>query len=423
MSDESLETIAILGAGPLGLEAALYARFLGYNVRIYESRRVAENVLRWGHVRMFSPFALNCSPLGRAALHAQDPDRKLPADEILLTGQQWAEQYLIPISQTDLLAEHLQQSTEVLGVTRWDARKGEHFRQPERDDSMFRILVRDADGHERADSADIVIDATGVFAQPNWIGPGGGPALGELGLRNRIEYQLPDPLGRDRKRYAGQRTLLVGSGYSAATSAVALTQLAEQAPGTSVVWLSHRWYAAAPWPLKRIAQDRLPARDELAAAANQLAGGGSGALECRPGWQVWSLQPHDAGFDVRLGNPLTDEECSETFDAIVANVGYHPCVALYGELHVHACYVTDGPMKLAASLMKNPSADCLDQASPGPEVLATAEPSFYVLGAKSYGRNSNFLFSVGLQQIRDIFTVIGERADLDLYATARMLPQ
>jgi hypothetical protein len=98
-------------------------------------------------------------------------------------------------------------------------------------------------------------------------------------------------------------------------------------------------------------------------------------------------------------------------------------VALYGELHVHACYVTDGPMKLAASLMKNPSADCLDQASPGPEVLATAEPSFYVLGAKSYGRNSNFLFSVGLQQIRDIFTVIGERADLDLYATARMLPQ
>ena len=49
--------------------------------------------------------------------------------------------------------------------------------------------------------------------------------------------------------------------------------------------------------------------------------------------------------------------------------------------------------------------------------LVTPEPDFYVLGAKSYGRDSRFLIAHGLQQIRALFTLIGDRADLDLYAT------
>ncbi|EMI22110.1 Pyridine nucleotide-disulfide oxidoreductase, NAD-binding region domain protein [Rhodopirellula maiorica SM1] len=31
-------SIAIVGAGPLGVEAALYGRFLGYNVSLIEAR-------------------------------------------------------------------------------------------------------------------------------------------------------------------------------------------------------------------------------------------------------------------------------------------------------------------------------------------------------------------------------------------------
>ncbi|MFN5103922.1 MAG: hypothetical protein ACK5GJ_14110, partial [Planctomycetota bacterium] len=44
---ESPATIAILGAGPMGIEAALYARFLGYHVSIFETRRVAHRMLDW----------------------------------------------------------------------------------------------------------------------------------------------------------------------------------------------------------------------------------------------------------------------------------------------------------------------------------------------------------------------------------------
>jgi hypothetical protein len=49
------------------------------------------------------------------------------------------------------------------------------------------------------------------------------------------------------------------------------------------------------------------------------------------------------------------------------------------------------------------------------------EPDFYILGAKSYGRNSQFLVSIGLQQIRDVFSVIHDRENLDLYSSARKL--
>ena len=71
MAVDTPARIAILGAGPIGVETALYARFLGYDVDLYERQEVAANLLRWGHVRMFSPFSWNSSPLGLAALAAQ----------------------------------------------------------------------------------------------------------------------------------------------------------------------------------------------------------------------------------------------------------------------------------------------------------------------------------------------------------------
>ena len=47
MSVETPAKLAILGAGPIGLEAALYARFLGYEVEVFDRGAVAEHVRRW----------------------------------------------------------------------------------------------------------------------------------------------------------------------------------------------------------------------------------------------------------------------------------------------------------------------------------------------------------------------------------------
>ena len=84
MAVDTPATIAILGAGPIGLEAALYARVLGYDVVVYEAgSHVAASVCEWGHVRMFTPFGMNRSPLGLAALRAQHDGYVPPGDDEL----------------------------------------------------------------------------------------------------------------------------------------------------------------------------------------------------------------------------------------------------------------------------------------------------------------------------------------------------
>lgn len=439
MAVDTPARIAVLGAGPVGLEAALYARFLGYDVDIFERETPGANLMRWGHVRMFSPFGLNSSSLGLAALAAQDADYRPPHADEILTGRQWCERYVRPLSQTDLLADHIHHHSTVLGVTKAGLLKTEAVGQVERDDAIFRILVRDQQGRESNWLADVVIDSTGVYGNPNWLGDGGIPALGEIQHQSRIEYGIPDVLGCDRDRYANRRTLLVGGGYSAATTAIALQQLIDETPGTQVTWLTRK--QSGDDALARIPGDGLIERDQLVHAANRLTKIRSSRFrylpdrtimridprhgdarsqndpDCRSSWVVEIQQRSGSLVESLVESPIESLECDE----LIANVGYRPDATIYSELQFHECYATQGPMKLAAAISKS-SADCLRQQGAGPTSLMNPEPHFYVLGAKSYGRNSHFLFRSGLEQIRDLFTVIGDRETLDLYAGTRSLP-
>jgi len=413
MSVDTPAKIAILGTGPIGLEAALYARFLGYDVEIFDRGEVADNVRRWGHVRMFSPFGMNASPLGLAALSAQDEAYRPPDADDVLTGRAWLERYLFPLAQTDLLADHLRLRTTVVSVTRRDYLKGELVGDDDRADSPFRILLRERDGREWESAADVVIDATGVFGHPNRLGSGGGLAIGERAVMERIDYSIPDVLGVERERFAHRRVLVVGGGHSAATSVVALSQLAREATDTRVTWLTRGRAGVQSSASDEESSDPLPERAQLIDAANTAARDAS-VLTCLPNTTIQSLVWDDSRneFDVEF----TGEHAGRAaFQRIIANIGYRPDPRLYEELQVHICYATDGPMKLAAQLANTPNADCLAQTPHGPTSLLTPEPHFYILGAKSYGRNPNFLVAIGLQQIRDLFTIIGDRENLDLY--------
>ena len=118
------------------------------------------------------------------------------------------------------------------------------------------------------------------------------------------------------------------------------------------------------------------------------------------------------------GKSLPDE----VLDRIVAKTGFHPDNSLYRELQVHECYASQGPMKLAASLLGSDSADCMTQTGFGPDSLTNPEPSFFIVGNKSYGRNGNFLLRIGREQVRDIFRLItGDRTlDLDAVEESRV---
>ncbi len=159
MAIDTPARLAVLGAGPLGLEAALYARFLGYGVVIFERGEVASSVRAWGDERMDSPFGKNCTTLGLAAIEAQDEAYVPPGEGDLLTGAEWLARYLLPLAQTDLLADHLRLHTTVIAIGSAETDDG---------DVKLSVLSRDATGLEQSDTFDGVLDCTGAANTETW---------------------------------------------------------------------------------------------------------------------------------------------------------------------------------------------------------------------------------------------------------------
>ena len=96
----------------------------------------------------------------------------------------------------------------------------------ERETRPFVLIVK-VGASIRRDLARAVVDASGTWATPNPLGASGLPAVGEAEFADRIAYGIPDILGRDRHLYAGRKTLVVGSGHSAANALLELAQIAE----------------------------------------------------------------------------------------------------------------------------------------------------------------------------------------------------
>lgn len=397
--------IAIIGAGPIGLEAALYGRRLGFDLVVYERGHVANYWRAWGHIRLFTPFGMNSTPLGRAELSAHDS----PAENDLLTGHEHVEKYLAPLAASAALRDCIRSETTVLMIGRDGLCKTDLPADPARAEHRFRLLLRQGNT-EYTDEADIILDCSGTYAHHRWLGPGGIPAAGELAAQSHICYWLDDILGQKRSHYAGKSIVLIGSGYSAATSACLLARLAESHPDLWVVWLTR---GARHQPLVRIPNDPLRERDRLAARANNLAARGDGNLEFHSQARIEAVEWTNQSF--RVKTRIAGRERVWEADRVIANVGYMPDPTLTRELQIHTCYATEGPMALAASLLKQSAQDCLAIAPGGRNVLKTSEPNYFVLGAKSYGRNSQFLLRSGFEQIREVYAIITGNTELNLY--------
>src|SRR5262249_12638040 len=113
------------------------------------------------------------------------------------------------------------------------------------------------------------------------------------------------------------------------------------------------------------------------------------------------------------------KERSWEVDRIIANVGYSPDNDLYRELQLQESGTTLGPQALAEALARQKSTDFGVLPSTGPQSLLTSEANFFILGTKSFGRNSQFFLRHGFGQIRDLFALLTGKNDLDLYRTAK----
>lgn len=364
--------------------------------------------LAWGHVEMFSPWEMNCSPLGLRTL-ANRGARPFADGGARPTGREFVRGYLVPLARVAPLRGRILEKTLALAVGRHGLTKGDLIGDPERARRPFRVLAVRG-GREEIQTADLVFDATGTFGQHRWLGSGGIPAPGERAAAARIDYRPPDLAGPGAREYAGRRILLVGSGHSAATSAVALASLARREPRTRLLWAHRR---GSTEPCARIPDDPLPARDRLCAAANAIARAAAGGLRVFPRTVVESVSLARGGIEVTLGADGGSRRA--VVDRIIATVGYAPDRSLYAELQVHECYATAGPMKLAAALLGEGGGDCLAQPAASADLLANPEPGFFIIGSKSYGRNPAFLIRSGLNQIRTLFASLENDPSLDLY--------
>ena len=439
VSTQQARRIAVIGAGPIGLEAALYAASLGHNVQVYERGDLAQAVSTWRHVTLFSPWRMNTSSLGLRVLQQAGCALRLSDSDWdrCPTGAALIEKYLLPLSQTPLLRGCLQTQQRVVSIGRPWLLKGELIGKASRSEHGFRLLLEAqsdslSPGSEQIAQADVVLDCSGTFFHPNPIGQGGIWAQGERSVSSRVWHHVPDVLGRDRDRFFGRRVLIVGGGHSAATAAVLLAELLQQPDqGDTQVFWAHRDAATQPYPADALAGgDPLPERHRLHVAANDVVK--RPGMQYLPSTVVSSMRPtSDGAIAVRLqsapqrqassapqaaiGTAPQDPGHELVVDEVLGLTGYGPDRSIYEQLQVHECYASLGPMKLAALLL-GASGDCLAQPTPGPETLRNPEPQFFILGAKSYGRNSAFLLQTGHAQIRSVFQLVEGKPDLDLYA-------
>ncbi|MCU0711194.1 MAG: NAD(P)/FAD-dependent oxidoreductase [Pirellula sp.] len=251
---ETPATIAIIGGGPTGIEAAIYARFLGYHVSIFETRRVAHRMHDWHDRLLGVPVAQCTTPLGMAAIKAQNPEFLFPAPDKIWTGKEFADEYLVPLAKTDLLFDDIHFLSTVSDVSRCQSERGAVEDLQERCNDEFRLLIAGQHRGEWISKADVVLDCRGCFQSQAGLGPGGGLAIGE----KEFESQFLKHSIRDRKFEAKQIrdkvVCLVGSTWHATLFAQEFWDARSEFPGTKLIWVVPQDRAQWPARIKRLAE-------------------------------------------------------------------------------------------------------------------------------------------------------------------------
>ena len=383
-------TVAIIGAGPVGLAAAAHVLDRGMTPVVFEAGdAVGASVRAWGHVRIFSPWALNTDPVATALL--EEEGWQPPEPDAHPTGDELVQRYLEPLAALPPIASALRLRSRVVAVTRHGVDK---LRDAGRDDAPYELVV-ERDGREERVLARAVIDASGTWTRPNPLGAGGLPAAGERNAADRIAYGIPDVLGADRARYVGRTVVVVGAGHSAFNAIVDLVALRSSEPATRVIWAIR---GAAPGrKYGGGGADQLPARGALGEAVRDLVA--EGDIELVSGFSTREVT-RDGERVV-----LVDGDVRIAADEVIAATGFRPDLDLLRELRLDLDDRVEAPRALAPLIDPNHHS-CGSVPPHGVDELSHPDEGIHVVGMKSYGRAPTFLLRTGYEQVRSVVAAL-----------------
>jgi glycine/D-amino acid oxidase-like deaminating enzyme len=405
------KTVAIVGAGPVGLAAAAHVMARGMVPVVLEAGPDAgHNVRQWRHVQLFSPWEYNVDQAARRLL--ADTGWNAPDPNIYPTGAEFLERYLDPLATKTPLKDFVRSSSRVTAIGRVGFDKAKTMG---RDRAPFEIRYQNGKGPETL-RADAVIDASGTWQSPNPAGANGLPAIGEREAHPKVSCGMPDVLGGDRARFAGKTVAVLGAGHSAIGTLTDLTTLAREAPGTRPIWLLR-----GDNPAKAFgggANDKLAARGELGAHFASLVA--SGQVQVVAGFPVSEISASGERLRVATGSGCCGRHV--TIDELIVATGFRPDFSFLAEIRLRLDPAIDAPVALAPLIDPNEHS-CGTVRPHGARELEQDDPGFYLAGMKSYGRAPTFLMITGYEQVRSIAADIAgdkeaaERVELELPET------
>ncbi|TXL62167.1 FAD-dependent oxidoreductase [Aeromicrobium terrae] len=384
--------VVVIGAGPSGLAAAAHLRSRDVDVLVLEKGPTAgAAVAEWGHVRLFSAWSELVDPAAEQLL--SQTGWSSPDPSTYPTGAEWVTGYLQPLA--DALGESVRYDSAVTSVAK---QSRDRLVSSGRDEAPFTVHVSTPDGPAHV-MARAVIDASGTWSGPNPLGGDGVPAIGEREAGAQVSYRVPDL--RDeatRARYAGKHVVVAGTGASAKTALIALTNLARDEPSTRISWLVRRGSVGEAFAGS--GQDELPQRGALGQQAQQAVT--QGPVTTLNGFRTATIDRNDKG---RLTIGSFDGQTVTDVDEVVALTGFRPDLDLLSEIRLDLDPVLQSPRELAPLIDPNVHS-CGTVYPHGAKELAQPEAGFYLVGMKSYGRATSFLALTGFEQTRSVAAAI-----------------
>jgi hypothetical protein len=384
------KTVAVIGAGPVGLAAAAHVLERGFAPIVLEAGPSAAHAIRqWAHVQLFSPWEYNIDRASERLLKETGWNSPAPAD--YPTGGELIERYLEPLATKTRLKDHIRTSSRVTDISRVGFDK---LKTKGRTTAPFELRYQNGAGPTSI-QAEAVIDASGTWFSPNPAGANGLSAVGERDNAANVAYGMPDVLGKARARYAGKTVAVLGAGHSAIGTLIDLARLAAQACGTRPVWLLR-----GDNPAKAFgggANDKLAARGRLGAEFAALVAAGKIQVET----EFQATHVTRDGDRLRIGAGPSCCGRGIAADELIVATGFRSDLGFLRELRIQLDPAIECPVALAPLIDPNEHS-CGTVRPHGARELVQEEPGFYFAGMKSYGRAPTFLMLTGYEQVRSI---------------------